>query len=248
MVQNNAVEIKGLSVNYDNTIILDDINLCIPSSKLIAIVGPNGAGKSTLVKSMINLVKKNSGSIHYIGFDYLKYRNKIAYVPQSNSVDWDFPTTVLDVVLMGRYGHLGLFKRIKQSDKLLALEMLNKVGMDSFANRPISKLSGGQQQRVFLARALVQEADIYIFDEPFKGVDIKSEKVIINLLIQLKKDNKTVIVVHHDLSTVKEYFDDVVLLNVTVIDSGLVKDVFTDKNIQKTYGASNLVNTGYSNV
>src|SRR5690554_8052606 len=173
----------------------------------MAIIGPNGAGKSTLIKGMLDLVKPISGSTIFFGQRYHEARSKIAYVPQRGSVDWDFPTTVFDVVLMGRYGHIGWLKRPTNKDKELATEALEKVGMLDFIDRQIAELSGGQQQRVFLARSLVQDADIYLLDEPFQGVDIKTERAIIKILKELKSQGKTVIVVHHDLDTVKDYFD-----------------------------------------
>lgn len=229
------IKIEDLTVSYDIKPVLWDIDLTFKQGKLTAIIGPNGAGKSTLIKAMLNLVKKVTGEILFDGKTYEKVHKQIAYVPQRGSVDWDFPTTVFDVVLMGRYGHIGWFKRPSREDKRLTYEALEKVNMSEFANRQISQLSGGQQQRVFLARALVQDAEYYILDEPFQGVDMKTEKAIIELLKTLKKNNKTVVVVHHDLDTVKSYFDEVVLINMKLIASGTIKDVFTDKNISLTY-------------
>src|SRR5690554_7281036 len=202
----------------------------------MAIIGPNGAGKSTLIKGMLDLVKPISGSTIFFGQRYHEARSKIAYVPQKGSVDWDFPTTVFDVVLMGTYGDLGWIKRPGLKEKKRALEALEKVGMLSFKNRQISQLSGGQQQRVFLARALVQNASIYFMDEPFQGVDATTEVTIINILKELRKAGKTVVVVHHDLQTVPEYFDWVTFLNVKKIATGPVKDIFNDDNLTKTYG------------
>lgn len=230
-----VVEVEDMTVAYNIKPVLWDIDLKIPKGVLMAIVGPNGAGKSTLIKAMLDLIKPVSGSVLFNGASYRQERKHIGYVPQSESVDWDFPANVLDVVLMGRYGRLGWFKRPGPTDRQVCLEALDKVGMADFIDRQISELSGGQQQRVFLARALVQEADIYFMDEPFKGVDAKTEVAIINILKDLKDQGKTVIVVHHDLQTVEEYFDWVVLLNTQLIDSGPVDQVYTEENLRKTY-------------
>lgn len=234
-MEDYLIEVEDMTVAYDIKPVLWDIDLNIPKAVLMAIVGPNGAGKSTLIKAMLDLIKPVSGKVLFNGDTYKAHRKHIGYVPQSGSVDWDFPTNVLDVVLMGTYGHLGWFKRPGAEEKRKAHDALEKVAMGEFADRQISELSGGQQQRVFLARALVQDADIYFMDEPFKGVDAKTEKAIIALLQELKNRGKTLIVVHHDLQTVEEYFDHVVLLNTQIIASGRVEDVFTDENISKTY-------------
>lgn len=231
----DLIIIEDLTISYDLKPVLWDIHLEIPKGVLMAIVGPNGAGKSTLIKGMLNLVKVVSGYTLFFGKTYKDISKNIAYVPQRGTVDWDFPTTVFDVVLMGRYGTVGWIKRPSKEDKRLAMEALEKVGMTEYKNRQISELSGGQQQRVFLARALVQEADIYIMDEPFQGVDMKTEQSIVDLLKQLHKANKTVIVVHHDLKTVEKYFNYVTLINLEIIATGSVEQVFTDKNIKKTY-------------
>ena len=201
----------------------------------MAIVGPNGAGKSTLIKSMLGFLKPVSGNVLFFGKPYSAVRKRIAYVPQKGSVDWDFPTDVFDVVMMGRYGELGILKRPKKEDYDKVEKALEEVGMLSFAHRQISQLSGGQQQRVFLARALVQNSDIYMMDEPFQGVDAKTEKSIVSVLQKLRDLGKTVIVVHHDLQTVKSYFDEVTLLNIKVVASGPVQEVFTENNIKQTY-------------
>ncbi len=235
MEQDYIIEVEDMTVAYDVKPVLWDIDLKIPKSVLMAIVGPNGAGKSTLIKAMLDLLKPVSGKVLFNGDTYKSQRKHIGYVPQSGSVDWDFPTNVLDVVMMGTYGELGWFRRPGEKEKKRAYEALEKVSMESFSDRQISELSGGQQQRVFLARALVQDADIYFMDEPFKGVDAKTEKAIIALLKELKNRGKTLIVVHHDLQTVEEYFDHVVLLNTQIIASGLVSEVFTDENLKKTY-------------
>lgn len=238
---NYAVEVENLTFSYDNKPVLWDINLKIPKGKIIAIIGPNGAGKTTLIKAMLGLLKPVTGKIKYFG-NYESINNlkgKIGYVPQTESVDWDFPTTALDVVLMGCYGKLGWVRRPRKKDILLAKQMIKKVGMQDYASRQISQLSGGQQQRIFLARALVQEAEIYFMDEPFKGVDAYTEKAIVELLMELKDAGKTVIVVHHDLNTVKEYFDWVTLINIQSIASGPVNEVFNEENLKKTYNKSN---------
>lgn len=224
-----AVNISGLTVAYNRNPVLWDVNLEIPCGCLAAVVGPNGAGKSTMLKAVLGLIKPVSGTIEFPG------NVKIGYVPQSESVDWDFPTTVLDTVLMGRYAHIGWLRRPGKTDRALAMETLQKVGMAQYHNRQISQLSGGQQQRVFLARALVQQADIYFMDEPFKGVDAQTEKAIVTLLQELRDDGKTVVVVHHDLQTVPQYFDWVTLVNRCVIASGPVSQVFHEKNLRETY-------------
>ncbi|RAM57663.1 peptide transporter [Candidatus Phytoplasma oryzae] len=230
-----AIQIKDLTVTYNIKPVLWDIDIDFFQSSLTAIVGPNGAGKSTLIKTMVELVPKISGDISFYNQKYKQIRKKISYVPQRNSVDWDFPITVFDVVLMGRYGHLGWFKRPKQEDKKIALQALKKVDMLPFIKRQISELSGGQQQRIFLARSLAQQGEIYLMDEPFQGVDVQTEKKIISVLKNLQKQNKTIIVVHHDLSTVKKYFNYIVLLNIQKIASGPIHHVFNEKNIKKTY-------------
>lgn len=230
-----AVAVNDLTVAYHKKPVLWDIDLEIPSGVLMAIVGPNGAGKSTLIKTMLNMIKPVTGETRFWGEAYDKQRKNIGYVPQRGSVDWDFPTNVLDVVTMGTYGELGWFKRPGKKEKEMAIKALEKVDMLPFADRQISQLSGGQQQRVFLARALVQNADIYFMDEPFQGVDAKTERAIINLLRELRSIGKTVVVVHHDLQTVEEYFDWVTLLNKVIIASGPVEKVFNEENLMKAY-------------
>ena len=230
-----VIKVEDLTVAYSENPVLWDIELEIKKGVLMAIIGPNGAGKSTLIKTMLNLIKPATGEVHFYGQKYKKIRDKIAYVPQRGSVDWDFPTTVFDVVEMGRYGKIGWLKRVRKIDKEKTKEAISKVEMNDFSERQISQLSGGQQQRVFLARALVQDAEIYFMDEPFQGVDNKTEKAIVNILKKLRDEGKTVIVVHHDLQTVKKYFDYVTFINVSVIASGPVKEVFTEENIEKTY-------------
>jgi manganese/zinc/iron transport system ATP- binding protein len=231
-----AIDIRDLTVAYREKPVLWDVDLQVPSGVLIAIVGPNGAGKTTLIKSSLGLIKPAAGSILIHGRPYSEQRNTVAYVPQRGSVDWDFPTNVLDVVTMGLYGRLGWFRRPGKAERIEALKALAQVGMEEFAERQISQLSGGQQQRVFLARALVQDARVYFMDEPFQGVDATTEKAIVELLQGLRKEGKTVVVVHHDLQTVAEYFDHVMLLNVRRIASGPVEDEFTEENLRATYG------------
>ena len=224
----NAIEIKNLTVAYGENIALEDLNLNIEVGSLMALVGPNGAGKSTLIKTILKFLKQITGEI--------KINAKtLAYVPQRNSVDWDFPTTLFDVVEMGCYGRVGLFKRVSKEEKQKVLKAIEQVGMLEFKDRQISELSGGQQQRAFIARALVQEADIYLMDEPFQGVDSTTEKSIVEILKQLKAEGKTIIVVHHDLQTVPAYFESVALINKTVIVSGKVSEVFRQENIDVTY-------------
>lgn len=231
----SIIKVEDLTVAYEDKPVLWDIELEVKKGVLMAIVGPNGAGKSTLIKTMLDLIKPLTGEVRFYGEKYSKVRDRIAYVPQRGSVDWDFPTTVFDVVEMGRYGKVGWLKRVGKIDKEKTREAIKMVEMEEFSDRQISQLSGGQQQRVFLARALVQEAEIYFMDEPFQGVDNKTEKSIIKILKKLRDENKTVIVVHHDLQTVKEYFDYVTFINVSVVASGPVEEIFTPENIEKTY-------------
>ncbi|WP_139489554.1 metal ABC transporter ATP-binding protein [Brevibacillus dissolubilis] len=228
--------VRDLTVAYQKKPVLRNVNLEIPEGSLIGIVGPNGAGKSTFIKAVQGLIPVASGQVEIYGKPYRAQRKLVGYVPQRESVDWDFPTDALDVVLMGTYGRLGWFRRPGKQDREWALECLRKVGMADYATRQISQLSGGQQQRVFLARALAQEASLYFMDEPFAGVDAATEKAIIQLLNELKAQQKTVLVVHHDLQTVPEYFDWVVMLNRRVIENGPTHEVFTADNLQKTYG------------
>lgn len=231
-----AINVHDLTVAYDYKPVLWDIHLQVPEGVMMAIVGPNGAGKSTLIKAMLGIQKTITGTVEILGKPYKTMRKEVAYVPQKETVDWDFPATVLDVVIMGTYGRLGWIKRPKKEQRKTALKSLKKVGMLPFKNRQISQLSGGQKQRVFLARALAQEASIYIMDEPLQGVDATTEVTIINILKELRSQGKTVLVVHHDLQTVPEYFDWVTFLNVKKIATGSVKDIFNDENLNKTYG------------
>ena len=230
------LEVHDLTAGYHKKPVLWGIDLQVPKGKLVGIVGPNGAGKSTLIKAAMGLVALSSGWVKIFGKPYNENRRRVGYVPQRESVDWDFPVTVMDVVMMGRYGHVGWFKRPKKADKEIARDCLDKVKMLPFANRQISNLSGGQQQRVFLARALAQESDVYFMDEPFAGVDAATESAIITLLHELREKGKTLLVVHHDLPTARNYFDQLLLLNMRVVAYGNTEDVFTYELLQKTYG------------
>ncbi|MGE0266894.1 MAG: metal ABC transporter ATP-binding protein [Candidatus Omnitrophota bacterium] len=232
----HAIDVTDLTVAYQEKPVLWDVDFQAPKESMLAIVGPNGAGKSTLIKAILGLVKPAAGRVLVLGKNYRAQSHLVGYVPQRGSVDWDFPTNVLDVVLMGRYGHLGWFRRPSKADKVLAMDCLEKVGMKDFINRQISQLSGGQQQRVFIARAFIQDAPIYLMDEPFAGVDATTEKSIITLLRDLRKNGKTVICVHHDLQTLREYFDHVLLLNVRAVALGKVSAVLTKENLRRTYG------------
>jgi manganese/zinc/iron transport system ATP- binding protein len=231
-----AVEIADLTVAYRDKPVLWDVDLTVPQGVLMAIVGPNGAGKTTLIKAVLGLVRPAAGQVLVHGRPYDEERRRVAYVPQRGTVDWDFPTSVLDVVTMGTYGALGWLRRPGRAERGRALASLDQVRMRELADRQISQLSGGQQQRVFLARALVQDADVYLMDEPFQGVDATTEVEIVRLLQELRARGKTVIVVHHDLQTVAEYFDWVTLLNVRRIASGPVDEAFTEENLRLAYG------------
>lgn len=231
-----ALEIHDLTVAFDRKPVLWNIDLTLPQGKLIGIVGPNGAGKSTLIKAVMGLLPLSSGYVKLFDQKIDDVRKRISYVPQRESVDWDFPASVLDIVLMGRYGKLGLFKRPRKADRDVALDCLRKVGMESFVNRQISQLSGGQQQRTFLARALAQQADIYFMDEPFAGVDAATEKAIISLLRTMTEAKKTVVVVHHDLQSVPQYFDWIIMLNTRLVACGPTVTTFNQDNLQETYG------------
>lgn len=231
-----AIQVTDLTVAYRETPVLWDIDLDVPPGVLLAIVGPNGAGKTTLIKSILGLVRPAAGNVLIYNKPYDAQRRIVGYVPQRGSVDWDFPTSVLDVVMMGRYGALGWIKRPGKQERELAMNALERVGMEKYTNRQISQLSGGQQQRVFLARALVQDATVYLMDEPFQGVDATTERAIVTLLQELRENGKTVVVVHHDLQTVTDYFDWVTLLNIRRIASGPVDETFTPENLRETYG------------
>ncbi len=231
-----AIEVHDLTVAYGTLPVLWDVDLALPQKRLTAIVGPNGAGKSTLLKAVLNLVKPLTGWVQVFGASYLDRRSWVAYVPQRESVDWDFPTTALDVVTMGLYGELSWFRRPSKRHRDRARHCLEQLGVADLADRQINQLSGGQQQRVFLARALAQDAHLYVMDEPFAGVDAATEQAVLELLKKLRDDGKTVVAVHHDLQTVAEYFDYVVLLNMRLVAHGPVDEAFTAKNIQQTYG------------
>ncbi len=233
---NTALEIHDLTVAFDRKPVLWNIDLLIPQGKLVGIIGPNGAGKSTLIKAAMGILPLSSGFVKLFDKPLNEIRERVSYVPQRESVDWDFPASVMDVVLMGRYAKLGLFKRPRKADKDVAMDCLKKVGMEGFINRQISQLSGGQQQRTFLARALAQQADLYFMDEPFAGVDAATEKAIVTLLREMTNQNKTVIVVHHDLQSVSQYFDWIVLLNTRLVASGPTETTFTSENLESTYG------------
>ncbi len=234
----NALDIHDLTVSYRDKVALQDVDLAIPAGKLAAIIGPNGAGKSTLLKAALGLVPTVAGSVLVHGQPYAKQRHLVGYVPQRSSVDWDFPTTVLDVVLMGTYGRLGWIRRPGRAERDRALACLDQVGMADYADRQIGQLSGGQQQRVFLARALAQDASVYFLDEPMAGVDAVTEQTILSVLQDLARQGRTIICVHHDLDSAPQYFDWVVLLNVRVIASGPLATTFTADNLRKTYGGS----------
>ena len=236
MAEVQAIEVTDLTVAYGVNPVLWDVDLTVPPGVLMAIVGPNGAGKTTLIKAILGLVRPAAGRVLVQGRPYEEQRHVVAYVPQRRTVDWDFPTNVLDVVLMGRYGALGWLRRPGARERTLALAALEQVGMVELADRQISQLSGGQQQRVFLARALVQDAQVYLMDEPFAGVDATTERAIVDLLQRLRAEGRTVVCVHHDLQTVAEYFDQVTLLNVRRIASGPVEEVFNEENLRLTYG------------
>lgn len=231
-----ALKVHDLSVAYDKKVVLENVNVSVPSGHLTAIIGPNGAGKSTFLKAVLNQLQNKVGSVEILGKHFSPKSLIVGYVPQRNAVDWDFPTTAFDVVLMGRYGKRGLFRRPTKEDKEAAMQALTSVGMEDFADRSIGQLSGGQQQRVFLARALAQNAEVYFLDEPFAGVDAATEKTIIEILKNLKSQGKSIFVVHHDLQTVKEYFDYTILLNRSILAAGKTEEVFTQEKLQQTYG------------
>ncbi len=233
---NSPLAIRGMTVSYGQKPVVFSVDATFVDGSMTAIIGPNGAGKSTMLKAALGILRPLSGSVTVYGKPLDEQRARIAYVPQRASVDWDFPTTVLDVVLMGMARELGLLRLISGGHKSRARECLSRVGMEEFANRQIGQLSGGQQQRVFLARALAQGADLYLLDEPFAGVDAATEKAIIAVLKKLKADGKTVVSVHHDLATVPEYFDRVLLLNTRKMAEGTVKEAFTSENLQAAYG------------
>jgi manganese/zinc/iron transport system ATP- binding protein len=232
----SPLSIHAMTVAYHRKPVLWDVDYDAPPNELIAIIGPNGAGKSTLIKACLGLVPRASGQVRFWGSTYREARSRIGYVPQRESVDWDFPVSALDVVCMGRYRQIGWFRPVTRRHKEAGLACLERVGLRDYAHRQISQLSGGQQQRVFLARALAQEADLYFMDEPFAGVDASTERAIVDVLRELKANGKTVVVVHHDLQTAPEYFDHVILLNMRVVAAGPIGEIFTQENLHKTYG------------
>ena len=235
-LEKSIVHVEDFTMAYTDKPVIWDIDLDICENSITAVIGPNGAGKSTLIKGILGLLKPVSGRVSIMGRPYKEVYKNIAYIPQSGSVNWDFPTNVLDVVMMGRYTHLGLFKRPGKKERELALKALEKMKMTDFSDRQISELSGGQRQRVFLARAIAQDALIYFMDEPLQGVDIKTESIIVETMREFKKEGKTIIVVHHDLSTLEEYFDHVVIVNKQLIADGRVAEVFTKENLDIAYG------------
>jgi len=237
-VNQPAVEVHDLTVIYNKKPALWDVDFGIPKGRLVGIIGPNGAGKSTLIKAIMNIVPPSSGYVKVFDKPLDKARHLVSYVPQRESVDWDFPASVMDVVLMGRYGKRGLFKRLTKEDHDIAKACLQKVRMEAFSHRQIAQLSGGQQQRVFLARSLAQQADLYFMDEPFAGIDATTEKAILDLLVGMRDEGKTILVVHHDLQSAYEYFDWVVLLNTRLVASGPKEEVFTQELLNETYGGT----------
>lgn len=230
------LEVHDLTVSYHKKPVLYGIDVAVPQGSLVGIIGPNGAGKSTFIKAVMGLLSHDNGWVKIFGKPYAKNCRRVGYLPQRESVDWDFPVSVMDLVLMGRYGRLRLMQRPTNKDREIARQCLEKVKMLPFADRQIGNLSGGQQQRVFLARALAQESDLYLMDEPFVGVDAATETAIIEILRELKSRGKTLLVVHHDLSTAKEYFDRLLLLNMRLVAFGKTEDVFTHDILQTTYG------------
>lgn len=233
-----ALSVEDLTVAYRGVPAIWDIDVNIPEGVLLGIIGPNGAGKTTLLRAATQLISKAAGTVRFFGRPYEQVLSQIAYVPQRGSVDWDFPTTVIDVVLMGLYGRLGWWRRPSAREREAAEAALTQVGMEDFADRPINQLSGGQQQRTFLARALIQDARLYLMDEPFAAVDAVTERAIVQIMQQLRAAGRTVIVVHHDLQAVRHYFDWLLLLNIELVACGPTDDVFTEANLHRTYGGS----------
>lgn len=232
-----AIEVHDLTVAYNKRPAIWNIDFELPQGKIIGIMGPNGSGKSTLLKTIMGVIDPDIGLVKIFDKELDENRKRVSYVPQRQSVDWDFPARVKDVVSMGRYASKGIFGRITKEDKAIVDESLEKVGMLPFAERQIAQLSGGQQQRVFLARALAQKADIYLMDEPFAGVDASTEESIIAMLETMKNEGKTLVVVHHDLYTAKEYFDWLVLLNTRLVACGPIDEVFTPTILSEAYGS-----------
>ena len=236
MANKAHINVSGLSVSYGSKRVLTNVHLKIESGNVYGVIGPNGAGKSTLFKSILGLTDYNAGQIEVLGDDIEDVRKQIAYVPQKDEVDWQFPATVMDIVLLGRYPYKKILQRINKEDKAIAVDAMEQLGIAHLRNRQIGQLSGGQQQRVFLARALCQQAKVFFLDEPFVGVDITTEERIISILKKLALEGKTILVVHHDLSTVSDYFNKVILLNQRLIAYGDTSEVFTEENIAKAYG------------
>ena len=236
MKEQLSIEVHNLTVSYDKLPVLWELDFELPASKIIGVIGPNGSGKSTLIKTIMGIMKPSSGYVKIFNDSFKNVRSRIAYVPQRESVDWDFPATVEDVVKMGRYTPQNILRRLTATDKEIVKNALEKVGMLSFRKRHISQLSGGQQQRVFIARALAQQADLYIMDEPFVGVDAATEKAILKLLEEMRDQGKTVLIVHHDLQTVFSYFDHIVLINTRLVSEGPIKEVLTAQNLNEAYG------------
>ncbi|MCA0970736.1 metal ABC transporter ATP-binding protein [Halobacillus litoralis] len=234
-MKQTAISVQDLYVSYFGTEAVSGVTLDIESGNLVGIVGPNGAGKSTFIKSVLGLIPRDKGLVNILGAPVKEVQKQIAYVPQRNHIDWDFPITVLDAVLLGTYPKLKWFRRPRKKEKQWAMECLRRVGMEDFSRRQIGELSGGQQQRVFLARALAQEADVFFLDEPFVGVDVSSEETIVKILKELCRHGKTVVVVHHDLSKAQEYFDQLILLNKELVGFGAVQDVFQPDVMQRAY-------------
>lgn len=232
-----SISVKGLSVSYDRKRVLSNIHLSIESGNIYGVVGPNGAGKSTLFKSILELIEPNSGQIEVLGTDIEKVRKKVAYVPQKDEVDWTFPATVMDIVLQGRYPHKKILQSLNKEDRAIARSALKDLEIEDLEDRQIGQLSGGQQQRVFIARALTQEAELFLLDEPFVGVDMLTEERIITILKRLASEGKTLLVVHHDLATVEKYFNKVILLNQRLIAYGDTQTTFTKSNVAACYGA-----------
>lgn len=231
-----SIEVHNLTTTYGGAPVLWDVDFELPTGQIIGVIGPNGSGKTTLLKTIMGLLDPSSGYVKIFNKDLSQMRERIAYVPQRESVDWDFPASVFDVVMMGRYRRNNLFKRSNKTDIEIANESIEKVGLTEFKNRQIAQLSGGQQQRVFIARALAQKADIYLMDEPFVGVDAATENSILTLLEEMKNNGKTVLIIHHDLQTVSDYFDYLVLLNTRLIAKGTPQEVLTEENLSNAYG------------
>ena len=233
--ENIALEAHNLTVIYHKKPVLWNIDFALPAGEIIGIMGPNGAGKSTLVKAILGLVPLNSGYSRVFDQEFEKVRHRVSYIPQRQTVDWDFPATVRDVVMTGRFQQRGMFGRMNDEDRRIVSDALEKVGMSAFAGRQISQLSGGQQQRVFIARALAQQADLYLLDEPFVGVDASTEAAIVDMIRAMRDEGKTIVVVHHDLHTAPEYFTWLVLINASLIGAGPLSEVFTDEKLRATY-------------